>query len=332
MATDFKYAAQSDLEMYYPNASQYDAKRQILGWETTDTTNQYQANNTGLITQLYFDGIEGTSVSDNPDANYEFNYSSSTDSVQVFISTAIPIDMLMEGGIDNATYFDQMLVNASFELNNLLDARYPMPLPKFALYDSNTASASVTPEYDAIIIKATCYICVSNLLKPEGKFEEADYYYNQVTNVENTGIADKLNAGIWKLSFEVTADDSKGQVRTISKAGTMDIVETSGAYVGEPFDILRITCSTAGVYGVAKVKVEYYGSDKLFGQESDPEIVTGGLQTLSGLGGMYVRFQGSSMNLATTPDQWEIEFNIKTRKITNAGSSAIELTRTGYGI
>ena len=47
---------------------------------------------------------------------------------------------------------------------------------------------------------------------------------------------------------------------------------------------------------------------------------------------MYVRFQGSSMNLATTPDQWEIEVNSKTRKITNAGSSAIELTRTGYGI
>ena len=44
---------------------------------------------------------------------------------------------------------------------------------------------------------------------------------------------------------------------------------------------------------------------------------------------MYVRFQGSSM---TQNDQWEIEVNSKTRKVTNAGSSAIELTRTGYGI
>ena len=32
MATDFKYANQSDLEMYYPAYSQFDAKRQILGW------------------------------------------------------------------------------------------------------------------------------------------------------------------------------------------------------------------------------------------------------------------------------------------------------------
>ena len=331
MATDFKYASQSDLEMYYPNASQYDAKRQILGW-VTDSGDRYVAKNSGLVTQLFIDGEElgdkQTSISD-VNANGRWYYDSATDSVYFDHDVKNPIDYLMEGGIDNATYFDQMLVNASFELNNLLDARYPMPLPKFALYDSNTASASVTPEYDAIIIKATCYICVSNLLKTEGKLEEADYYYNQVTNVENTGIADKLNAGEWKLSFEVTADDSKGQVRTIRKDGSMDIVETSGAYVGEPFDILRITCTTTGVYGVAKAKVEYYGSDKLFGQESDPEIVTGGLQTLSGLGGMHVRFQGSSM---TEDDQWEIEVNSKTRKVTNAASSAIELTRTGFGI
>ena len=44
MATDFKYAAQSDLEMYYPNASQYDAKRQILGW-VTDSGDRYVAKN-----------------------------------------------------------------------------------------------------------------------------------------------------------------------------------------------------------------------------------------------------------------------------------------------
>ena len=32
MATDFKYAAQTDLEMYYPAFSQFDTKHQIVGW------------------------------------------------------------------------------------------------------------------------------------------------------------------------------------------------------------------------------------------------------------------------------------------------------------
>ena len=40
MATDFKYASQSDLEMYYPQYSQFDAKRQLYGW-TLLSSNKY---------------------------------------------------------------------------------------------------------------------------------------------------------------------------------------------------------------------------------------------------------------------------------------------------
>ena len=56
MATDFKYASQSDLEMYYPSYSQFDAKRQIFGWTTTGTSNLYIARNSGLVTILFADG------------------------------------------------------------------------------------------------------------------------------------------------------------------------------------------------------------------------------------------------------------------------------------
>ena len=332
MATDFKYASQSDLEMYYPAYSQFDTKHQIFSFKTTDTTNQYQAFNTGLITMLYFDGIEGTAVSDSPNADYEFNYSESTDSVQVFHSSTNPNDMVVEAGIDNATYFDGMLVNASMELNNLLDRRYPTPIPKYAQYDSNTAysSSSSSTEYDAIIIKATCYICVANLLRTNSRQEEADYYHGLVTNVDGSGMVDRLNKGEYKLSFEVDADDSKGKVRTISKSGSMDIIETGGAYKGEAFDMLRITCTTAGAYGTAKIKVEYYGSDKLYGSETTDITVTGGLQHIHS--GWYCRFQGASMTLSGTADQWEVEVYSETRKISNAESGAVQLTRRGYSI
>ncbi len=330
MATDFSYASQSDLEMYYKSFSQFDTKRQIFGFKTTDTSNQYQAFDTGLITQLYFDGIEGTSVSDNPDADYEYNYSSSTDSVQVFHSSINPNDIIVEAGVDNATYFDQMLVNASMELNNILDRRYATPIPKYAQYDADTTHVSSAKEYDAIIIKATCYICVANLLRTNNKLEEADYYYNQVTNGEGTGMIDRLNKGEFKLSFEVDANDSKGKSSKIQGSGSMDIVETGGAYVGEPYDSLRITCTTAGAYGVAKVKVEYYGSNKLHGQETTDIIVTGTLQEIHS--GWYCRFQGSAMVAGGTPDIWQVEVTSATREITNAESSAIQLTRRGYGI
>ena len=329
MATDFKYASQTDLEMYYPNFSSYDAKRQILGW-TTLSSNKYIADNTGLITQLFMDGADlGAAQSDaaSVNSNYKWYYLSSDDRVYLYNDASNPIDLMIEGGIDNATYFDQMLVNASMELNNLLDARYPTPLHKVPQIDQNTASSGQTKEYDAIVIKMTCYICISNLLRQNERMEEADYYSNLVTNAERTGMVDRLNAGEFKLSYEVDAKDSQGKINRIVGNGNMHIVETAGAYVGEKYDLLKIEATVTGVYGVGKVKVHYYGSDKIWGSESSEEFVTGGLQSLSGLGGLLVRFQGASIS---DGDTWEIEVSSANRKISNASSSAIDLTRTGY--
>ena len=100
VTSTIEYCTDRDLQDLLPNLSEFDFKRRIYNWKSTDTTNQYQAFNTGLITQLYFDGIEGTSVSDSPDADYEFNYSSTTDSVQVFKTTTNPNDMIIEAGDD----------------------------------------------------------------------------------------------------------------------------------------------------------------------------------------------------------------------------------------
>ena len=331
MATDFKYAAQSDMNRYVGDiVADADSKRQVYGFQSTDTTNQYQAFNTGFIDQLFFDGIEGTSVGDSPNANYEYNWSSSTDSVQVFISTADPNDMIIEAGFDNATYYDQMLVDASMELNNLLDARYPMPLPKYDVFDGNTSHSTATTEYDAIIIKMTCYLCASNVLRANGETEQADYYYSQITNAERTGMVDRLNAGEFKLAFEVDSTDSQGKVRTISKAGSMDIVETSGEWGGENYDVVRITATTSGAYGTAIVKAETYGNNALFGTTTEDIKVTGGLQHI--VNGLYVRFQGASLNTTTTADSWEVTVTNENRKRSKPMTSGIELTRGARGI
>tara|TARA_R100000700_G_C3164511_1_gene139847 strand:- start:761 stop:1756 length:996 start_codon:yes stop_codon:yes gene_type:complete len=331
MATDFKYASQSDLNRYVGDiVADADSKRQVYNWETTDTTHFYKSYNTGFISVLFFDGIEGTPVTDDPNANYEFRYSEGNDSVEVFINTDNPNDIVVEAGFDNTTYYDQILVDASMELNNLLDARYPTPLPKYDQYDANTTHSASTTEYDAIIIKMTCYIAASNALRTIGETEKADYYYDLVTNAEKTGMADRLNAGEFKLAFEVDSHDDKGKVRNISKAGSMDIVETAGEWHGEKYDVVRITCTTGGAYGTAIVKAETYGNDALFGTTTENIKVTGGLQEI--VNGLYVRFQGASMNLDTTPDQWEVTITGSDRKLTNAQTGAIDLTRRGYSV
>jgi hypothetical protein len=401
MATDFKYASQSDLETYYPNFTHNDSKRQILGWttETISGDTYYVCNDAGFVSQLFIDGkmqdkqtIATTKIDDaqeaidasetdiditlhsdwtadtfikiddeimyvesatndtqdritvvrgvlgttatthdlgadiylhfQPSANGQFLYDENNDFV-ILKYGSNPDDLLVESGVDNKTYYDQMLVNASMELNNILDARFATPLPKVTQIDENTAFGA--KEYDAIIIKMTCYLCVSNILRSEGNVDEADYYYNLVTNAERAGMADRLNAGEFKLSYEVDAKDSQGRVMQKSVAGSMDLVETAGEYFGEKYDVLKIICTVGGAYGVAKVKVQYFGDNKLLGSETGDEFVSGGLQLL--ISGLYVRFEGSSM---TVDDYWKIEVNSKYRKISNASSGSIDLTRKGY--
>ena len=64
--------------------------------------------------------------------------------------------------------------------------------------------------------------------------------------------------------------------------------------------------------------------------EESIETGTAGLTSLVGIvNGLQVRFQGASM---TQNDQWEVTVTGSARKITNAQSGAIDLTRRGYSI
>ena len=326
--TSFKYASISDLSNYFSQSGDFDSKIQIF--PTLTSGNLHLFRDCGYVDTLFINGEEqaaAQSTSGAVDSNGEWFYNSATNQLEYYNSgyTSTTINnQIFEAGKDFTDYLNQQLVNASMELNNLLDARYPTPLPKNTQI-SESAASGLTSEYDAVIVKATCYICASNLIRSKDPTsEEADYYYNLVTNAELTGITDRLNKGEWKLSFEVDDKDSQGSIRKITQVGTMQLVETASQYYGQPYDVLRITCTTGGAYGTAKCSVDYYGDDKLFGSQTTNNIVTGGLDSWGGLGGVRVRFQGASM---TADDQWEIEVASETRKISNASTGTIKLSR-----
>ena len=205
--TSFKYASISDLSNYFNKMGDFDSKIQIF--PTLTSGNLHLFRDCGYVDTLFINGEEqaaapGTSGA--VDSNCEWFYNSATNQVEYYnsnYSSTTIHNQIFEAGKDFTDYLNQQLVNASMELNNLLDARYPTPLPKNTQI-SESASSGLTSEYDALIIKATCYICASNLIiSKDPMSEEADYYYNLVTNAERTGITDRLNAGEYKLSFEV---------------------------------------------------------------------------------------------------------------------------------
>ena len=327
MATStFQYATQANFRDYFPHLIGNDNKSPIYNWTSTDTTNQYQANNTGLISLLYFDGVEGTSVGDNPDANYEFNYSSATDSVQIFLTTSgggtlDPNDILVEAGSDWTTLMDNHLYRASMELNNMLDNRFPNPIPKSFIH-SDTPSSD-TAEYDAILVKATCYIVAVNLQRASGDWEQADLIYDQITNLDGTGMVDKLNRGEWKLSFETDKSDSSGDIIEVTNTGSMNLVETYGSWTGIKYDRIQLICTTAGAYGVAKMSIKSHGGEALYGAVGTDFDVTGGLDMIGN--GLYVRFEGNAM---AENDRWDIEVrNINMKQSNAQGTRSITAIR-----
>ena len=116
MATDFKYASQCDMNRYVGDiVADADSKRQVYGWSLL-SSNKYVADNTGLITQLFMDGADLGAVASSAgdvDSNYKWYYLASDDRVYLYNDASDPNDLIMEAGFDNATYYDQMLVDAS---------------------------------------------------------------------------------------------------------------------------------------------------------------------------------------------------------------------------
>ena len=330
MATNFKYASQSDLKNYFNSFGDFDQKVQI--YPTLTSGNLHLFRDCGYVDTFFINGEEiaaAQSTSGAVDSNGEWFYASATNQLEYYnsnYSSTTINEQVFETGVDFSTFIDQQLVNASMELNNLLDARFQMPLPKSTQIKEGAASG-LTPEYDPVVIKCTCYLAAANLIRSKDAMsEEAQFYMDMVTNAEGTGLVDKMNAGQIKLSFEIDNKDSQGSTREVTRSGSMYLVETAGEFYGghNGYDLLRITCTTGGAYGTAKCKVEYYGSDKLFGSEETDNIVTGTLDNWGGLNGIQVRFQGASM---TADDQWEIEVYNEGMEETNSVTRNINLYR-----
>ena len=102
----------------------------------------------------------------------------------------------------------------------------------------------------------------------------------------------------------------------------LDLVELTGEYIGEPYDLLKIEIDTAGAYGTATFIVKHLEDDKLEGGTTDAEIITGGLQHI--YNGLYGRFQGASAN---ADDYWYVEVYSKHRKQTNKSNATIDMVR-----
>tara|TARA_B100000519_G_C14217726_1_gene425881 strand:+ start:42 stop:1025 length:984 start_codon:yes stop_codon:yes gene_type:complete len=325
MATAPTYCTHRELKDVFPQVDSFDTKRPLYGFTTTDTTNLYQANNVGLITLLFFDGVEGTSVSDSPNANREYNYSASTDSVQVFLTTDAgatldPNDILVEAGEDFTTLVTRVLANAS----RFLDAKLDPNLPKEQFKDKSG-------NYDYIIVRTTALIAATFLIRSHDPTSEVATALME----DAMGNIDALNKGSAALSWQTTGDSSKGVLRDVNyTSGSIRPVDTRGRYSGS-WDLVKIIITTGGALGTAKYSVFIKDTDKLKNQQVvTNEIISGDYQPLAG--GLEIRFGaenatassgGITASQATVDDEWECEVVGYTEHVDNSAINSIKMTR-----
>ena len=56
MATAAIYCTHKELKRVFPQLDSFDGKKAIYGWTATGVSNQYIADNSGLVTKLFVDG------------------------------------------------------------------------------------------------------------------------------------------------------------------------------------------------------------------------------------------------------------------------------------
>ena len=310
------YISSRDLKDVFPNLDEFDTKKPVYGW-VVDSGSRYVAHDSGLVTQLFVDGKDlgsAQSAKTDVDANDEWFYDSAADAVYYYNDASSPDDLLMEAGEDFATLKTRVMKDASNYVDSKLDAT--LPREQFLLKDGT---------YDYLIRRLTGLVAAFFLVKGKNPTSEvADALFEEAQmHIED------LNSGRAKLSFQNTGDASKGIVRKISVAGSLNIVDTRGNYRGS-YDRLKVIVTTGGVIGTSKYSVYAKDEDALKNNlVIQTEVINGDYQELAG--GLQIRFQGSADDsTATQNDEWEVEVMGLYEETDNPAIRSVRMSRKDF--
>ena len=312
MATAPIYCTHLELKRVFPQLDEFDQKTPIYGWSSA--LNLHTSYDSGLVTVLFVDGEEQTKVSDTPNSNGEWNYTSDENKLRWFHNSKDPKDVLIEAGEDFTTMVTQFRTDAS----RYLDSRLDPNLPREQLKDKSG-------NFDYMIVRTTALIAASFMIKTNDPTSEmaASFMEEAEKNITD------MNNGNAALSWQNTSDGSKGVIRDVTYTGTVRPVDTRGRYSGT-YDLIKVKITTGGAIGTAKYSVWAKDGDKLGMNEGTQvitdEIVNGDYQSVAG--GLQIRFAGTNFDsTAAANDVWEIEVSGFAEEVDSSSLKPIRMTR-----
>ena len=299
VTSTIEYCTDRDLQDIFPHLSEYDLKRRLYNW-VDQGSNEWKAQNTGLVTVLFADGIDkGTAVANEGlvDSTDDWFYDSGDDFVRYY-STTDPNTMIMESGDDWATIKTRFRRKASRLIESHLDNR----LSREVLKDREG-------NYPEIIVHITALQTVILLLKAHDPNNEIIVPFKD----ELDELIEGLKAGSIVLPTSISGDSSKGVIREVSVNASSDLrpIELRGHYNGAGYELLKVYIDSGenGIIGTTKMTVKGKDTNLLKTDTLiDSEIITGDFQHL-GVGSLYIRWGGDDVTSAitTASDEYEIE-------------------------
>ena len=298
----------TDLQSVVSDIDKYDRKRVLApNFTTTDTSNLYQLNNTGFIGQLYKDGVEMTAVTDTPNADNEYNYSSSTDSFQFFLASS-SVSALNSAVFESGQDWDTLKSTVCKEQADLMRSYLDRPIYKRA---NTTYQGASERNYDFIIVRINAILACADLVRSSDP-EKADVIEAMAISPDGDGLLDKLKRREYVMSNETSFASEKGVIQEISLNGsTTGYIED--IKINQPpnvdYDEVRIVISTGGTFALgtsSPVKYDVYvknDSGIRMHKGVDAEQVNGNYQSLAY--GARIRFQAG---VYVANDEWSIIF------------------------
>lgn len=298
----------TDLQGVVSDIEKYDRKRVLApNFTTTDTSNLYQLNNTGHIAQLYRDGVEMTAVTDSPNADNEYNYSSSTDSFQFFLASS-SVSALNSAVFEAGQDWDALKTTVCKEQADLMRSYLDRPIYKRA---NTTYQGASERSYDFIIVRINAILACADLVRSHDPEKSAEIEA-MATNPDGTGLLDKLKRREYVMSNETSFASEKGVIQEISLNGSTTGYIEDILLHGPPsvdYDEVRLVISTGGTFALgtaSPVKYDVYvkNSEGLrMHKVVDAEQVNGDYQPLAY--GARIRLQAG---VYVANDEWSVIF------------------------
>ena len=295
----------TDLQAIVSDIDKYDRKRVLMSSWASPSSNMYRLSNTGYIENLYKDGVELTKVSDTPNADNEFKYSESTDSVDVYLgssSTSAFNASVFEAGQDWEDLKNRVVKEQADHMRSYLNR------PIYKRGNSNYQGAS-DRSYDFIVIRSNALLACADLVRSQDT-EKAAELEEQVLGEE--GILTKLKKRDYVMWNETSFRSESGVIREISVNGSSTGYIEDIKMFGPPstdYDEVRVVISTAGTFApgtASTVKYDVFTKNDtgLRRHKSvDAEVMNGDYQALAY--GALIRFQAG---VYTVNDEWSITF------------------------